>query len=662
MTPTHPDFPQHQPVSMNPDEFTADTVPSGAKPFSRRNFLSGTLGIAATAAAVSCAQPPSKPNILWITCEDIGPELGCYGDSYATTPNLDAFATRSLRYLHASSNAPVCAPARTTLISGVFPPSLGAEHMRSVLPLPASMPMYPQLLAEAGYYVSNNQKKDYNLVEAGKVWDESSNEAHWRKRAEGQPFFSIFNFTVSHESGIRRRPHELVHDPAKAPVPAYHPDTPEVRHDWAQYYDNITTMDRQAAKVLAELEEDGLVDDTIVFFYGDHGSGMPRSKRWPYNSGLHVAVLLHVPEKYRHLAPPEYQAGGTSDRPIGFVDMAPTLLSLADARPPGWMQGHAFAGKYTASVPKYQFGFRGRMDERYDCVRACRDTRYQYLRHFMPHRIYGQHIAYMFETPTTQVWKRLYDEGKLQPPQTFFWETKPYEELFDLQNDPDEVRNLATLPAAERSAEQQEKLEELRQATREWMLRIRDVGLLPEAEIHSRSEGSTPYEIARDESKYPMERVLQAAEAASAGYGSGTQEPMDPAGLNDTDSAVRYWTILGLLMRGKAAVTANAEALRTALQDAAPSVRIAAGEALGRFGSDADAKTALDVLVGLASLADNSLYVALAAVNAIDQMEMRAKPALSRLRALPMEQEGLDQRLRNYVPRLIEDVIAKLSA
>lgn len=635
--------------------------PEAKATFSRRHFVSAAVGAAAVAGAVSCAQPPSKPNILWITCEDIGPELGCYGDTYANTPNLDKLATRSLRYLHASSNAPVCAPARTTIISGVFPPSLGAEHMRSVLPLPPAMKMYPTLLREQGYYVSNNMKKDYNLEEPVEVWNESSKTAHWRNRAEGQPFFAIFNFTTTHESQIRRRPHEWVHDPAKAPIPAYHPDAPEVRQDWAQYYDNITTMDGQAAKVLAELEADGLAEDTIVFFYGDHGSGMPRSKRWPYNSGLHVAMLLHIPEKYKHLAPPEYQPGGTSDRPVGFVDLAPTLLSLAGSQPPVWMQGKAFAGAFTAPKPEFQFGFRGRMDERYDCVRACQAGRYHYMRHFMPHRIYGQHIAYMFETPTTQVWKRMYDAGQLQPPQTHFWETKHWEELYDLQTDPDEVKNLAALPSDQRTPEQESQLAKMRQAVHNWMLEIRDVGLLPEAEIHARSKGSTPYDMAREAGKYPVERVLAAAEAASAGYGTGSQEPMDLGGLSDADSAVRYWTILGLLMRGKETVTANAEALRKALADEAPSVRVAAGEALGRYGSDADAKAALDVLVDLANLSSNSLYVALAAVNAIDQMDMRAKPALSRLRALPREQEGLEQRLRAYVPRLIEDVVAKLS-
>lgn len=629
--------------------------------YSRRSFLAASA-MSAMCGSVACSRTPERPNILWITCEDIGPELGCYGDTYANTPNLDKLATKSLRYAHAISNAPVCAPARTTIISGLYPPCLGAEHMRSVIDLPANIRMYPQLLADAGYYVSNNQKKDYNLLEAGKVWDDSSAKATWRNREPGQPFFSIFNFVTTHESQIRRRPHEPVHDPNKVRVPAYHPDTPEVRRDWAQYYDNITTMDGQAADILAQLEADGLTANTIVFFYGDHGSGMPRSKRWPYNSGLQVAVLLHIPEKFKHLAPPEYKDGGVSERPIAFVDLAPTLLSLIGVKPPEWMQGHSFAGSHTAEAPKFQFGFRGRMDERYDMVRACRGTRYHYMRQFMPHRIYGQHIDYMFQTPTTQVWKTLYDQGKLSPPMTYFWETKPFEELYDLSADRDEVRNLANLAEGERTAEQQAALLEMRQATRDWMVRIRDVGLLPEAEIHARSKGSNPYDMARDVTKFPLERVLEAAYHASEGYGVGQQPPINVAGLKDADSGVRYWTILGLVMRGKDAVVANEAVLRELLGDASPSVRIAAAEALGRYGAPTDLPRVLDTLVELASLETQDLYTSLAALNTLDQLGAATKPVLPKLKALPTQQAGLEQRLTNYVPRLMEDIIKNLSA
>lgn len=212
------------------------------------------------------AAPVVWPNVLWITSEDNGPELGCYGDEYATTPHIDRLAARGLRYLNVWSNAPVCAPARTTLISGLYPPSTGSEHMRSRASLPEGFAFYPQYLRSAGYYCSNNSKEDYNLTKPGKVWDESSKTAHWKNRADGQPFFAVFNHTVSHESQIRKRPHERVHDPDAVRVPAYHPDRPEVRQDWAQYYDKLEEMDALVGANLKELEEAGLAEDTIIFY------------------------------------------------------------------------------------------------------------------------------------------------------------------------------------------------------------------------------------------------------------------------------------------------------------------------------------------------------------------------------------------------------------
>ncbi len=239
-----------------------------------------------------------KPNFLWITSEDNGPELGCYGDDYADTPNIDALAAKGQRYLNCWSNAPVCAPARTTIISGMFPNSLGAQHMRSEVKLPPEAVLYPQVFHQLGYYCTNNSKEDYNLQTPANLWDDSSGKAHWRKRRAGQPFFAVFNFTISHESKLRTRPHTAIHDASKVKVPPYHPDTPEVRQDWAQYYDRVTEMDREVGQVLQQLQDDGLAENTIVFYYGDHGSGMPRGKRWLYQSGLRVPMVVHVPERF----------------------------------------------------------------------------------------------------------------------------------------------------------------------------------------------------------------------------------------------------------------------------------------------------------------------------------------------------------------------------
>lgn len=601
--------------------------------------------------AADAQQTPLRPNILWITSEDNGPQLGCYGDDYATTPNIDGLARQGVIYLNAWSNAPVCAPARTTLISGMYPTSLGAEHMRSQVSLPQGFGMYPQYLRQAGYYCTNNSKEDYNLEKPGKVWDESSRDAHWKNRKPGQPFFAIFNITTTHESQIRKRPHTPVHDPAKVRIPAYHPDTPEVRTDWAQYYDKITEMDQEVGQRLRELEEAGLAADTIVFYYGDHGSGMPRSKRWPYNSGLRVPLIVRIPEKFSKLASPDYVKGGTSARLVSFVDLAPTLLSLAGVQPPEHFQGHEFLGEFQAPPQPYLFGFRGRMDERYDLVRSVRDERFVYIRHFMPHKIYGQHVDYMFQTPTTQVWKRLFDEGKLNETQSRFWKTKPVEELYDLQNDPDEVHNLAVDP------EHQAVKDRLAAALKDWILEVRDVGFLPEDQVHSLSKGSTPYEFARSVQSYPLEKIYSVALAASS------LEPSETGALvrdlEHENAAVRYWAAMGLLMRGEAGVAASAEALTARLSDDAPSVRIAAAEALGRYRSPEVLPQVLQTLQNLADAKENGLYVSLAVLNAVDVLGEKAAPLRASLETLPRRDPLAPNRLGEYVNRLLTHILEK---
>jgi uncharacterized sulfatase len=614
----------------------------------RREFLRSSAAV-----PVAIQAQPARPNILWITCEDTGPHLGAYGDRYAVTPNLDALARRGLLYRNAWSNAPVCAPARTTIISGMYPPSLGAEHMRSQVDLPARFKMFPAYLRDAGYYCTNNVKEDYNLTKPPGTWDDSSNKAHWRNRKAGQPFFAVFNFTITHESQIRTRPHKLVHEPAKVRVPVYHPDTPEVRQDWAQYYDNISTMDAMAAKVLADLQADGLADDTIVFFYGDHGSGMPRSKRWPFDSGLHVPLIVHVPDKFRHLAPAEYSAGAHTYRLVSFVDLAPTVLGLAGLKPPEHFQGHAFLGAPAIAEQPYVYGFRGRMDERIDMVRSVRDRRYVYLRHYMPHRIYGQHVSYMFETPTTRVWRRMHDEGKLSDSQAQFWREKPSEELFDLQSDPDETRNLAGSP------EHRAVLERMRRAQQQLALRVRDLGFLPEGEIHERSKGTTPYEAGHDEAKVALARIFAMAELASDRKQSGLK-PLRQ-GLSDVDSAVRYWAAQGLLIRGTRAVESSAAELRKALTDTSPYVRVVASEALGKHGTAEDQKEALRQLIELARADRSNVWVTVMALNAINHLQPGLQPSREAIEALPKDVSQPPPRMGGYVPRLIEKILADLT-
>ncbi len=606
----------------------------------RREMVTGMGALSAQGV-----QPGNRPNILWITCEDTGPNLGFCGDKSANTPNLDKLARGGAVYRNAWSNAPVCAPARTTIITGVYPPSAGAEHMRSLVKLPAGMKLFPGYLREAGYYTSNNVKEDYNVEKPAGTWDASSATAHWRKRPAGQPFFSVFNFTTTHESQIHRRPHTLVHDPAGVRVPAYHPDCPEVRHDWAQYYDNLTTMDTQAGQVLGELEQDGLTQDTIVLFFGDHGPGLPRSKRFPYNSGLNVSILAVIPEKWRHLAAKDWRAGSTNNRLVGFVDLAPTMLSLAGIKAPEWYQGKAFLGPDDGGRNRYLHGFRGRMDERYDLMRSVRDERYVYIRNYMPHRVYGQYVSTMFTMPTTQAWKRLFDEGKLTPEQQAFWKEKPAEELYELPVDRDEVKNLAGDPAHKAG------LDRLRSAHREHTLKIRDAGLLPEHEAEARSAGRTRWEMARDANSYPVERVLEAAERAAR------REMSDVAWLEkalvDSDAGVRYWGAMGLLIRGEKAVSAASAALMKALADSAASVAVAAGEALARHGNDEQRAAALDTLARWADPANGNGFAAMAALNALEEVGTKARPVAAKLKGLSTKDPSLPQRaVGNYLERL----------
>ncbi|NOY42118.1 MAG: sulfatase-like hydrolase/transferase [Planctomycetes bacterium] len=604
---------------------------------------------------ICAADSPPRPNILWITSEDNGPELGCYGDAFADTPNIDRLAARGLIYLNAWSNAPVCAPARTTIISGMYPPSTGSEHMRSLVSLPEGFRMFPQYLREAGYYCTNNSKEDYNLQKPDQVWDNSFRLAHWKSRKPGQPFFAVFNIGVSHESRIRKRPHKQIHDPAKVPLPAYHPDAPEVRQDWAQYYDKVTEMDRRVGRHLQELQDAGLQDDTIIFYYGDHGSGMPRSKRWLYQSGLRVPLVVYVPEKFCRLAPDDYQTGGESNRLVSFVDLAPTVLSLAGIKPPENFQGHAWMGKYRTPAPQYMYGFRGRMDARIDLSRCLRDERYLYIRNYMPHKPRGQYLSYMFKTPTTRVWKALYDQGKLSPPKTYFWEPKPPEELYDLTKDRDQVNNLAN------SAEHRQILDRLRKANRNHLLAIRDIGFLPEAEMLAQCSERTPYDLGHDDAAYPLARVLDTAEMASSQNNDDTKQLTGL--LSDSNAAVRYWAALGLLMRGQSAVPSARDQLNECLhRDESPSVRIVSAEALAKFGSEGDRDAALATLVDLADVSQQPTQVAVAALGSLDDLDEKALPAINRIRALPTEPPTKSSRYNDYIALIIKHTLADLNA
>lgn len=422
-----------------------------------------------------------RPNILWLVTEDISPYIACFGDSTAQTPNLDRLSKEGVRYSNVFDVSGVCAPSRSCLITGMYPSSIGTDNMRTLqafseigipkysVVLPPQVKMFSELMRRGGYFCTNNAKQDYQFEAPRAGWDESSRTAHWRNRPAGKPFFSVFNFEVTHESQIWAKKNDpLLADPARVPLPPYYPESPVIRNDVARMYSNIMEMDKQVGLILRQLEDDGLLDKTIIFWFSDNGGPLPRGKREIYDSGLHVPMIIRFPDK---------QHAGTWDRRlISFVDFAPTVLSLAGLSIPEYMQGQAFLGKSKAPESrKYIYAARDRMDSEYDMVRAVRDNRYKYIKNFQPEKPYIQNIKYRKQMDLMQELLRFEREGKLNEIQKlWFRKTKDREELFDTQNDPFELHNLAGDP---RYAA---KLKELSTELDKWMKFTGDKGFIPE--------------------------------------------------------------------------------------------------------------------------------------------------------------------------------------
>ena len=535
-----------------------------------------------------CAEkiPKELPNILWLTSEDNSPLLGCYGDTFATTPNLDKLASEGFLYTHAYANTPVCAPTRNTILTGVYASSGGNENMRSFYSKSDIVKTYPAYLRQAGYYCTNNVKTDYNLgnFDDKAIWDDCSNKAHYKNRPEGKPFFAVFNTTISHESSIHKSipDEELRHSPDEVPLPPYHPATPEMKHDWAQYYDKVEDMDAWVGEKLKELEDAGLLENTIVFYYGDHGGVLARSKRYVYETGTRVPFIIRIPEKYKYLFP-EKKVGSKVDRLISFVDLLPTLLSIAGVQIPEYLQGNAFLGKQKTPDPEYAFMFRGRMDERFDMSRAVRDQRFRYIRNYMPYRIYGQHLEYLWKAPSIGSWEKAFLNGECNDIQSVFWKAKPVEELYDTENDPWEVNNLAA------DLNYIEVLERMRAANKNWVTKIYDTGFIPEADRVDRAGEMPVYDYMRS-GKVNIDEIVNAAEIATLGETANLETLK--AFLKSDESAVRYWGATGLLILGGQAKPAIDE-LKAATSDISANVVAVAAEALYNLGERETAKKAL---------------------------------------------------------------------
>lgn len=448
------------------------------------------LAVAVLAAAGSSlfAADPKKPNIVVLSCEDISPNLGCYGDPDAITPNLDRLAAQGARFTRAFTHAPVCAPSRSGVITGMYPTTMGSHHMRSKLA--KAPPMFTEYLRKAGYQIAwpavgGVGKTDFNF-DPPKGWADLT--VDWTKQPEQlkPPFFAVYNVTVTHESQARatkaqyakntaRLKPEERRDPAKVKLPPYYPDTVPVRDCVAAYHDNVTAMDYAMGDVLKLLDDRKLSENTVVVFYGDHGWGLSRGKRWPYDSGLRVPLLVRWPGKVK--------PGSVREDLTCFLDLAPTVLALAGAEVPSHMQGRVFLGEKTGEAPKFVFAARDRMDETYDRIRSVRGERYRYVRNFHPELPYMQYINYMDEMPIMREWRRLAFDGKLNPTQMLFMSrTKPKEELYDLEKDPYEVNNIANAE----SVEIQKVRKEMSDALDRWIVDTKDLGEVPEKELIKR--------------------------------------------------------------------------------------------------------------------------------------------------------------------------------
>lgn len=431
-------------------------------------------------------QLPFQPHILWIVAEDLSPILPMYGDSTVETPHLSRLAAEGIVFDQFFSPSGVCAPSRAAIATGMYPSRIGANNMRTLGPpqyMPEGLPsyeclppvgtkMHAEYLRGLGYYTTNNAKEDYQFRPSLLAWDESSREAHWRNREPGQPFFSIVNLGVTHESQVWARAEDSlwVADDLVVPVPPYLPSTEKAKQDIRQVYSNIKTMDAQVGEILAQLEEDGLLDSTIIFWYGDHGGPLPRQKRLMYDSGIKVPMVVRFPD--------QWNAGSRDDRMTSFIDLLPTIVSLAGEQPSGDVDGKAFFGPFTDDSDREMvFAGSDRFDEAYDMRRAARTKEFKYIRNFYPERPMYTPVAYREQMPIMQELLRLREEGGLSPEQAlWFRETKPEEEFYDLANDPYELNNLAENP------DYAPQLEELRKACAGWMAEIDDLGSIPEEE------------------------------------------------------------------------------------------------------------------------------------------------------------------------------------
>jgi uncharacterized sulfatase len=610
------------------------------------------------------AAAADRPNILWISAEDISAAtIGCYGGT-AHTPHLDRLASGGLRFDAAFSAAPVCAPSRSAIITGIMPTTLGSLPMRCKATPPHHVVGFPRLLRDAGYYCTNNAKPDYNLdrsFDAG--WNESSGKAHWRNRPDGEgAFFAVFNLNATHESGLfgdkptqvrRMLPPEARREAADVAVPPYYPDTPGIRRSLAQRMELAAALDAGVGRILAELEADGLADDTIVFFWSDHGEGIPHGKRSLTEHGLRVPLLVHVPARFaaRAALPGSRTTRGPTSSLVSLVDLGPTVLALAGVAIPEGMDGRPFLGP-TAASRDVVIAARDRMDDTPGFGRSVRDPRFRYVRNFLPWLDGDDLPAYADGVAITGELRAARKAGTLPPGASWFSRTsRPADELYDITADPDELVNLAH--DIRRAAD----LERLRGTLRRWMRETKDTGILPEPILRREAHAA-----GSEWAIFHPQAAVDAA-AAQARYDAILAVAWDVAEnhdaehfskrLTDTDPAIRYWAVAGTGWAAQRGGGDPTSALHPLLADPDLVVRIAAANWLVRCATPTAADAALAVL--LKEARGDASEIRLAALIAIDQLGDAARTVWPEVAAIEPEKDEeyarrLVQRLRTKLP------------
>lgn len=541
----------------------------------------GTLALLMSVSDVAAASPKEMPNILWLTFEDTSAYMfGCYGNQQAQTPNLDELAKKGIRFTHASAAAPQCSPARSGLISGCYATTWGHDQHRHRREADHPLYLFPILLRQAGYFCTNQKKTDYNNSDQWltqhmpDAWNESSGTASYSSpaRKTDQPFFAVFNAMWPHMTCVAtigkefREPRRLSADAVV--LPPHVPDLPAMREDYAEHLHQIEKTDAWLGAMLDTLERRGLDKDTIVFVFSDHGGCLPRGKGFPYESSFKVPFVVYVPPRWQHLC--DIQSGTVTDRPVDFPDFAPTVLSLAGIRPPPHMQGKVFLGEYVESPRKYQFGIRCNSGAYYDPVRTVSDGRFKYIRNFIPYKPYAVWQDYQWQMPGQRAWDALYLSGDCPEEYKQYYEPKPPEMLFDLDNDPSEEKNLAG------DALYQDKLVELRGGLSDWLRETKDKGLVP-LQMRERDPNRSLYDRLKDPA-FPLEELYQAAETA------GRAEAGDLKKLTvwmDSDvPEIRYWGVVGCAVLAQMGVGIDVQQLKPFLNDEFADVAQVSAEAL----------------------------------------------------------------------------------